>query len=183
MKVTPTSLAGVLLIEPDLHHDPRGRFQELWQSDRYREHGLDVQFVQDNLSHSRQATLRGLHYQIRCPQGKLIQVLSGRIFDVAVDLRRDSETFGRSFGVELEAERPRQIYVPPGCAHGFLVLSESADVLYKCTDRYHAEHERTLLWNDPDLGIDWPLRFEPLLSDKDRLGKPLAESETYPHAP
>lgn len=181
MKVLSTSLAGVRLIEPDVFRDSRGEFQELWKADRYREQGLDAVFVQDNLSRSRQGTLRGLHYQIQHPQGKLVQVLAGKIFDVAVDLRRNSSSFGQWYGTELDADQPRQVFVPPGCAHGFLVLSETADVLYKCTDRYHAEYERTLIWNDPDLNIEWPLEREPLLSDKDRLGTLLSESETYPH--
>jgi dTDP-4-dehydrorhamnose 3,5-epimerase len=181
MNVLPTPLAGVRLIEPDVFRDSRGEFQELWQADRYRELGLNAIFVQDNLSRSRQGTLRGLHYQIQHPQGKLVQVLSGKIFDVAVDLRRNSNTFGQWYGTELDAAWPRQVFIPPGCAHGFLVLSETADVLYKCTDRYHAEHERTLIWNDPELNITWPLDREPFLSDKDRLGKLFSETETFGH--
>lgn len=179
MKVTTTSLDGVKLIEPDVFADARGQFQELWQRNRYLEASLGLQYLQDNLSRSTRNTLRGLHYQIDRPQGKLIQVLDGRIYDVAVDMRRASPTFGEWFGIELKSETPRQIYIGPGFAHGFLVLSEHAMVLYKCTDLYSPNGERSLLWNDPELGIDWPLDGEPKLSEKDRDGIPLAQAEVF----
>lgn len=181
MKVTPTDLPDVLLIEPDLFGDDRGRFQEVWNQQRYFEQGIEARFVQDNLSRSVKGTLRGLHYQLKQTQGKMIQVLSGEIFDVAVDLRRESASFGRSVSVRLDGESSRQLWIPPGFAHGFLVLSESADVIYKCTDFYCPEAERTLLWNDPALNIEWPLEGEPILSEKDQEGLPLASAEVFEH--
>jgi dTDP-4-dehydrorhamnose 3,5-epimerase len=179
MQVRQTELPGVVIIEPRVHGDARGFFQEIHHQPRYAEAGIAAAFVQDNYSRSRRGTLRGLHFQIVRPQGKLVQCLRGAVFDVAVDVRRGSPTFGRWTGTDLSEENHRQLYVPPGFAHGFCVLSESADILYKCTDLYHPEHERTLLWNDPAVGIEWPLEGEPLLSPKDQQGKPLAELECF----
>ncbi|MBM3969496.1 MAG: dTDP-4-dehydrorhamnose 3,5-epimerase [Planctomycetes bacterium] len=179
MHVETTTISGVLLIQPKVFRDPRGFFTETFQRPRYRDAGLTADFVQDNFSRSAKGTLRGLHYQIQHPQGKLVQVLQGKIFDVVVDLRRPSPTFGRWLGLELSHETCRQVYIPPGCAHGFCVLSDTADFTYKCTDLYFPEHERTLLWNDPALGIEWPLTDEPILSNKDRAGIPLDRAEVY----
>jgi len=180
VKVVRTANPDVLLLEPKVFGDDRGFFLESYNKRAFREAtGMDVEFVQDNLSRSGRGVLRGLHYQIRQAQGKLIRVLAGRIFDVAVDLRRSSKHFGKWVGVELDAESMRTLWIPPGFAHGFTVLSESADMLYKATDFYAPEHERTLRWNDASLGIAWPLSGEPTLSDKDRRGAPLAEAETY----
>lgn len=169
MKIIASELKDVLLIEPKVFEDARGSFYESYHQRRLAEAGLTAQFVQDNHSHSKHAVLRGLHYQVVRPQGKLIRCVLGEVFDVAVDLRRSSPTFGRWLGTTLSAENRLQIYVPGGFAHGFLVLSETADVVYKCTDFYAPEHERTIAWNDPKLAIDWPLA-EPILSDKDRRG-------------
>lgn len=182
MKVLNTPLDGLLLIEPKVFGDERGFFMETWQRDRYREAGIERDFVQDNHSRSRQGILRGLHYQIRQPQGKLVRVSCGEVFDVAVDLRRASPTFGQWYGAVLSEANQQQMWVPPGFAHGFYVLSESADFQYKCTDYYAPQHERTIRWDDPDIGIDWPLvdGQPPLLSDKDREGLPLASAEVYP---
>ena len=167
MKFIPTALSGVVLIEPDVHRDPRGFFLETYHQEKYRKGGVPDPFVQDNHSSSVHGTLRGLHAQLNHPQGKLVRALSGEIFDVAVDLRPGSPTFGRWIGEVLSDENHRQLYVPPGFAHGFLVLSEHADVQYKCTDVYHPEDELGLLWNDPDIGVAWPLD-DPLLNGKDR---------------
>lgn len=180
MRFVPTEIPDVIVIEPQVFGDARGFFCETYHQQKYADAGLKVTFVQDNHSRSSRGVLRGLHYQIRQPQGKLLSVMAGEIFDVAVDLRRSSATFGRWVGVNLSAESHRLMYVPPGFAHGFLVLSETADVCYKCTDLYAPEHERTLLWNDPAVGIRWPLTGEPQLSDKDRQGLPLAEAECFP---
>lgn len=180
MRFVPTEIPDVIVIEPRVFGDARGFFCETYHRRKFAEAGLDVAFVQDNHSRSRGSVLRGLHYQIRQPQGKLLSVMAGEIFDVAVDLRRSSATFGRWVGVILSADSHRMMYVPPGFAHGFLVLSETADVCYKCTDLYAPEHERTLLWKDPAVGIRWPLTGEPQLSDKDRQGLPLAEAECFP---
>ncbi|MEA5098006.1 MAG: dTDP-4-dehydrorhamnose 3,5-epimerase [Burkholderiaceae bacterium] len=180
MKIEPTALPDVLLLEPELHHDARGFFYESFNRRRFvADTGLDVDFVQDNLSRSAQNVLRGLHYQIRQPQGKLVSVLIGEIFDVVVDLRRSSPAFGRWLGVTLSAQNRRQLWIPPGFAHGFSVVSDSADVFYKTTDYYAPEHERCLRWNDPTLGIAWPLAGAPVLSDKDAQGKLLTELETF----
>lgn len=182
MNVTETAIPGLLVIEPAVFGDERGFFTELFHAGKYAEAGVPGPFVQDNLSRSRRGTLRGLHYQIGRPQGKLVRALSGVVLDVIVDLRRSSPAFGQSATIELDADKHTQAYVPEGCAHGFVVLSESADFFYKCTDLYAPEQERTLLWNDPALGIDWRLGdvgVEPLLSEKDRAGRPLAECETY----
>lgn len=183
MHVENTAIPGLLLIQPKVFRDPRGFFTETFHRQRYRDAGIAADFVQDNFSRSAKGTLRGLHYQIRQPQGKLVQVLRGRIFDAVVDLRRSSPAFGRWLGFELNEENCQQVYVPPGCAHGFCVLSDSVDFTYKCTDLYAPEHERTLLWNDPALGIEWPLTDEPTLSAKDRAGIPLERAEVYEVAP
>jgi dTDP-4-dehydrorhamnose 3,5-epimerase len=179
MQVTPTDIPEILLIEPDIFGDERGRFQELWNQQRYAEAGITAAFVQDNLSRSVRGTLRGLHYQVRQTQGKLIQVLQGEIFDVAVDLRRNSETFGQWIGRTLDSKTSHQLWIPPAFAHGFLVLSDTADVFYKCTDLYLPSAERTLIWNDPGVNIDWPLEGEPILSEKDRGGALLADAEVF----
>jgi len=182
MNVIETSLPGVLIIEPKVFGDARGFFFESWNERAFAQAtGVNPRFVQDNHSRSRRGVLRGLHYQLRQPQGKLVRAARGAIFDVAVDLRRSSPHFGRWFGVALSEENHRQLWVPPGFGHGFLVLSESADVLYKATDYYAPEHERSLLWNDPRVGIDWPLDgAEPVLSAKDAAGLPLSDCEVYP---
>ena len=179
MQVHQTELPGVVLIEPQVFGDERGFFKETYEQKRYRDAGVPGEFVQDNCSRSRRGTLRGLHFQIQHPQGKLLQVFRGEIFDVAVDLRRDSPSFGRWVGEVLSEANHRQLYVPPGFAHGFYVLSDVADVFYKCTDYYFPEHERSLLWNDSDVDVAWPLSDEPILSDKDRDGVPLAEIESF----
>lgn len=173
MTVTELDIPGLLLFEPRVFEDKRGAFSEVYHAERYREHGLDVAFVQDNLSRSRCGVVRGLHFQRRHPQGKLISVVRGAIYDVAVDLRPGSETFGEHVGVELSDANGRQLWVPPGFAHGFAALSDRTDVLYKCTDVYHPDDEGGLLWNDPALGIDWPVS-EPILSERDRMHPPLA---------
>lgn len=172
--VTPLRLPEVLLVNAPIYRDDRGHFQEIWQQARYEEAGLPGRFVQDNLSFSRRGVLRGLHYQNPEPQGKLVCVLQGAIHDVVVDIRVGSPTFGQWLGVELSAEAGRQLYVPEGFAHGFAVTSETALVLYKCTAFYRQGAEGGLLWNDPDLGISWPVR-EPVLSVKDRDAPRLKE--------
>jgi dTDP-4-dehydrorhamnose 3,5-epimerase len=180
MKVIGTEIPDLLLLEPPLFKDERGFFLETWNARTFRsEFNFDVQFVQDNQSRSTHGVLRGLHYQIKQPQGKLIRVVRGSVFDVAVDLRKSRPTFGRWAGYELSEDNHRQLWIPPGLAHGFFVLSEIADVLYKATDYYAPEHERCLIWNDPKLAIDWPLDGEPVLSAKDRLGVPLSEAEVF----
>ncbi|MEJ5239504.1 MAG: dTDP-4-dehydrorhamnose 3,5-epimerase, partial [Limisphaera sp.] len=161
-------------IEPRVYGDARGYFLETWNERRYREAGIPGPFVQDNLSFSRRGAVRGLHFQNPSAQAKLVYVLEGEVFDVAVDLRRRSPTFGRWFGVRLSAENKRQLYIPVGFAHGFAVLSETALFAYKCTEFYAPEHEVTLLWNDPDLGIPWPVD-QPVLSDKDQRGRRLRD--------
>jgi dTDP-4-dehydrorhamnose 3,5-epimerase len=175
MNVIPTELPGVLIVEPKVHGDARGFFFEAYQQRRYADAGIPGPFVQDNISRSARGILRGLHYQHPRAQGKLISVLGGRIWDVAVDVRRGSATFGKWVGVELSDENRRQLWVPGGFAHGFCVLSDSADVAYKCTDLYAPEHEHTILWNDPQLAIRWPVE-QPKLSAKDLAGKALADS-------
>ena len=179
MKVQATQIAGVLIVEPTVFGDDRGFFLESFNRRAMREIGIDAHFVQDNHSRSQRNVLRGLHYQIGQPQGKLVRVVSGAVFDVAVDLRRNSPTFGRWVGVELSAENKRMFWMPPGMAHGFVVLSDSADFLYKATDYYAPEFERTILWNDPDLGIRWPLVGEPILSSKDAAGLSFRDAEVY----
>ena len=184
MNAQSTAIEGVFVLEPKVFGDARGFFMESYNRHAFHEAtGLDIDFVQDNHSRSRKGVLRGLHYQIQQPQGKLVRVTSGAVFDVAVDIRRGSPTFGRWVGVELSADNHRQLWVPPGMAHGFVVLSESADFLYKTTDYYAPQFERSIAWNDPTIGIDWPLAAygitEPLLSDKDRAGLPLAQAEVF----
>jgi dTDP-4-dehydrorhamnose 3,5-epimerase len=174
MNVVQCELAGLLIIEPKSFGDARGFFLETWNRQRYHECGLEMDFVQDNLSFSRRGTLRGLHFQNPRPQGKLVSVLQGEVFDVAVDLRRRSPTLGRWHGLILSAENKRQFFLPPGFAHGFLVVSETALFHYKCTDYYSPNDERAVRWNDPDLGIQWPVK-DPILSDKDAQAPRLAE--------
>jgi dTDP-4-dehydrorhamnose 3,5-epimerase len=176
MKVIPTSLPGTLILEPRVFTDERGRFYESWQAERYRELGIDGRFVQDNVSFSTRGVLRGLHYQDPQPQGKLVSVLQGAVWDVAVDLRAGSPTYGAWFGVELSAENARQFWVPAGFAHGFQVVSDTALFHYKCTDYYAPQCERSLRWDDPDLAIEWPIA-EPRLSPKDAAAPLLRESE------
>jgi len=179
----PTRLTDVLVLEPRLFGDARGYFFESWNARSFREvTGFDAAFVQDNESRSQRGVLRGLHYQVQQAQGKLVRVARGRVFDVCVDLRRSSRTFGRWDGVELSDENHRQLWVPAGFAHGYLVLSESADFLYKTTDYYAPAHERTILWNDRDLNIAWPLDpgQQPQISARDAAGVPFAEAELFP---
>ena len=182
MQAVPTALAGVLILEPAVFGDTRGFFLESYNRRRFAAAtGVDPDFVQDNHSRSAKGVLRGLHYQVRQPQGKLVRVTHGAVFDVAVDIRPGSSTFGRWVGAELTGENQRQLWVPPGLAHGFVVLSDSADFLYKTTDYYAPEHERCIAWNDPAIGVQWPLAAHgitaPLLSAKDRAGVPLAQAE------
>jgi dTDP-4-dehydrorhamnose 3,5-epimerase len=167
MKVISTSLKDVLLIEPSVFEDKRGFFMETYQKEIYRELGIDSDFVQDNLSFSFRGTLRGLHYQLPHAQAKLVQVITGEIFDVTVDIRRDSPTFGQWTGVRLSDKNKRQVYIPEGFAHGFCVLSEPAIFTYKCSDFYSPDCDRGVLWSDPDIGVDWPVE-NPVLSEKDR---------------
>ncbi len=182
MKVIETDIPGVLVFEPVVHGDERGYFMETYRADFFAEYGVPGPFVQDNQSSSGRGVLRGLHYQIRHPQGKLVRVVAGRVFDVAVDLRRSSPTCGRWTGVELSAENRRQFWVPPGFGHGFLVLSEQAEFFYKCTDYYAPEHERVIRFDDPDLGIDWPVSSDMtiVVSDKDRQGSAFSGAELFP---
>ncbi len=180
MNVTPTAIADVLIIEPQVHGDHRGYFMETWRKSEMESLGIFEEFVQDNQSKSLQNTLRGLHYQLRRPQGKLVRVLAGEIFDVVVDLRKSSKSFGHWVGEILSAENHKQLWLPAGFAHGFYVLSDSAEIAYKCTEYYDAEDDRSLLWNDPELAIDWPLlNDQPLLSDKDRTASPLSTIALY----
>ncbi|AEG50333.1 dTDP-4-dehydrorhamnose 3,5-epimerase [Sphingobium chlorophenolicum L-1] len=180
MNIIETAIPDLLIIEPKVFGDDRGFFMESWNADRFREQGLDLTFVQDNHSRSAKGVLRGLHFQNPNPQGKLVRVTAGRVWDVAVDLRRSSRHFGKWVGVELSAENRRMFWVPPGFAHGFLTLEDGTDFLYKCTGRYDPSHEHSLLWNDPTVGVDWPLDgIEPQLSGKDVAGKPLAEIEAF----
>lgn len=179
MHITATTLPDVKLIEPAVFRDERGFFFESWNARTLAQSGIDAAFVQDNHSRSRRGVLRGIHYQLRHPQGKLVRVVAGEVFDVAVDLRRSSPTFGRWAGMLLSAENQRLLWVPPGFGHGFVVLSETADFLYKTTDYYHPEDERTLLWNDPAVGIAWPFEGTPVLARKDAAGVRLAEAEVY----
>lgn len=184
MKTLATAIEGFFILEPRVFGDARGFFMESFNQRAFSEAtGANVEFVQDNHSRSRKGVLRGLHYQIQQPQGKLVRVTSGAVFDVAVDLRRSSPSFGRWVGAELSADNQRQLWVPAGMAHGFVVLSDSADFLYKTTDYYAPLHERCVAWNDPEIGIDWNLAAHgidaPLLSDKDQRGLPLSESELF----
>ena len=180
MNIVSTSIPGLLVMEPKVFGDARGFFLESFNARVFRDAtGLDVNFVQDNHSRSARGVLRGLHYQLRQPQGKLVRVVNGTVFDVAVDLRRSSPSFGRWEGVELSADNHRQMWIPPGFAHGFVVLSEAADFLYKTTDYYAPEHERCLLWNDPTVAVEWPLDGAPQLSAKDLAGRPLGACEVF----
>ncbi len=181
MKVIQSKLPNVVIIEPQVFGDERGFFIETWNQQTFSQAGLKLDFVQDNHSRSRQGILRGLHYQIKQPQGKLVRVTAGKVFDVAVDLRRSSPHFGQWVGVELSADNHRQLWIPPGFAHGFYVMSEMADFQYKCTDFYAPEYERSLRWNDPALAIDWPLvnGSAPLLSAKDAEGTYLEQTEVF----
>jgi dTDP-4-dehydrorhamnose 3,5-epimerase len=174
MKFTPTAIPEVVLIEPAVHRDPRGFFLESYHQEKYARGGIPGPFVQDNHSHSLRGTLRGLHAQRRHPQGKLVRAVLGEMFDVAVDVRRGSPTFGRWVGLVLSAENFRQLYIPPGFVHGFCVLSDRVEVEYKCTDFYAPGDEMTVAWNDPAIGIEWPVR-EPILSAKDRAAPRLAD--------
>ena len=167
MELIKTPIDGVLLVKPKIFGDTRGYFVETWQKQRYEECGIDLPFVQDNHSKSSKGMLRGLHFQKNHPQGKLVMVSYGEVFDVAVDIRENSPTFGKWYGAILNQENQNQLWIPPGMAHGFVVLSDVAHFHYKCTDYYHPNDEGSIRWNDPDLGIEWPIDFEPLLSDKD----------------
>jgi dTDP-4-dehydrorhamnose 3,5-epimerase len=179
MKVTPLSIPDVLLIEPQVFGDDRGFFFESFNQQKFQQAtGLDVKFVQDNHSKSSQGVLRGLHYQIQNPQGKLVRVVEGSVLDVAVDIRRSSPNFGKWVGVELTSENKRQLWVPEGFAHGFVVLSESAEFLYKTTDYWYPEYERSLLWNDPNINIQWPIDA-PKLSVKDVEGKTINQADVF----
>ena len=180
MQLIPTPLTDVVILEPKVFGDARGFFLEAYNEATFKALGLPTRFVQDNHSGSRKGVLRGLHYQLKQAQGKLVRALTGEIFDVAIDLRRDSAQFGQWFGVILSAESRRSLWVPPGFGHGFLVLSEFAEVSYKATEFYAPAFERTILWNDPAIGIDWPLDGPPILSEKDKAGLLLADAETYP---
>jgi len=181
MKFTPQAIPDVVLIEPQVFGDHRGFFMETWRADEFAAAGIDLPFVQDNHSSSSKDILRGLHYQIKQPQGKLVRVISGEVFDVAVDIRKGSPTFGQWVGKSLSAENKRMLWVPPGFAHGFYVMSDHAEFVYKCTALYAPEHERCILWNDPDVGIKWPLVGDtmPVLSAKDKAGFYLKDAEVY----
>jgi dTDP-4-dehydrorhamnose 3,5-epimerase len=182
MNVQPTRLPEILCIEPVVRRDDRGFFFELWKDESYRAHGIVSPFVQDNVSHSVRGTLRGLHFQEPEAQGKLVQVLRGTVFDVAVDVRRGSPTFARWLGVELDGQRAQQLWIPPGFAHGFLVLSDEATFLYKCTRAYAPQYERAIRWDDPALAIEWPIPsgIRPLVSAKDAAAPTLAQSPVLP---
>ena len=180
MKRTATSIPDVIILEPNVHGDDRGFFYESFNQQTFASlTGLDVSFVQDNHSKSQQGVLRGLHYQIKAPQGKLVRVVQGEVFDVVVDLRRSSPSFGQWEGIILSAQNYKQVWVPEGFAHGFLVLSESAEFLYKTTDFYAPEHERCIKWDDPDLAIDWPSGIDRQVSDKDAQGTTFADAEYF----
>lgn len=181
MKISRAPIADILIFEPTIHGDERGYFLETWRQSWFEEAGVTLQFVQDNQSMSGKGILRGLHYQINHPQGKLARVVAGEVFDVAVDLRRSSPAFGKWYGTILSGENKKQLWIPPGFAHGFYVMSETAELLYKCTDYYHPEDEFSLSWDDKTIGIAWPRQdAPPLLSNKDRNAKPLSEAPTYP---
>ena len=181
MKFIPLAITDVILIEPTVFGDHRGFFMETWQRKTFAENGIDYDFVQDNHSKSSHGILRGLHYQIENTQGKLVRVVEGKVFDVAVDMRRSSSSFGQWVGQELSAENKNMLWVPPGFAHGFYVMSQSAEFVYKCTDYYSPEHEHSLLWNDPELNIDWHLvdGKPPVLSEKDAIAPPLADAVSF----
>jgi len=182
MKVIPTAIPDALIIEPQVFGDPRGFFMETWNRKKFQEAGLNFDFVQDNHSSSVKGTLRGLHYQTVNTQGKLVRVTVGKVFDVAVDLRRSSPTFGKWIGDILSAENRKMFWVPPGFAHGFLVLSDIAEFQYKCTDFYNPAHEKCIIWNDPQLNIAWPLEpgMQLILSEKDKAGRTFADAEVFP---
>ena len=180
MRATPSAIADVLFLEPQVFGDERGFFFESYNRRTLAALGIAGEFVQDNQSRSARMVLRGLHYQRHHPQGKLVRTVAGEVFDVAVDLRRSSPTFGRWVSALLSAENKRMLWIPPGFAHGFLTLSDHAEMLYKTTDYWHPEDERCLLWSDPQLAIPWPLEAEPVIAAKDRTGLPLASAETYP---
>ena len=180
MNIIPTKIEGLVIIEPRVLGDDRGFFMESWNRKTFADLGLDLDFVQDNHSHSAKGVLRGLHYQQPNPQGKLVRVTAGRAWDVAVDLRAGSATYGKWAGVELSGQNNRMFWVPPGFAHGFVSLEDGTDFLYKCTDFYDPANEHSLMWNDPEVGIEWPLEgIEPQLSAKDMVGKPLNEVEPF----
>jgi len=180
MQVVQTAIPEVLIIEPQVYGDERGFFFESFNQQKFEAlTGIKADFVQDNHSRSAVNVLRGLHYQIQQPQGKLVRVVAGEVFDVAVDLRRESATFGKWAGVVLSAENKRQLWVPPGFAHGFLVLQEGTEFLYKTTDYYAPQHERCIRWNDPEIGIEWPLASEPVLSAKDQLGLDFSKADVF----
>ena len=179
MKVIPTAIPDVLILEPKVFGDERGYFYESWNKRTFAELGIDADFVQDNHSKSQRNVLRGLHYQIEHSQGKLVRATAGSVYDVAVDLRRSSPTFGQWVGFTLSAENKHTAWIPPGFAHGFCVTSDAAEFLYKTTDYWSPAHERTLLWNDPQLAIPWPLSGAPLLAAKDVSGRPFGEAETF----
>jgi len=181
MQFSNTELPGVILVEPKVFEDERGFIFESYHEQRFTEQGLSLKFYQDNHSRSKKGALRGLHYQIQQAQGKLVRVVIGEIFDVAVDIRKSSPAFGQWMGIYLSAENKKQIYIPPGFAHGFYVVSDWADVLYKATDYYAPQWERTLLWNDPQVNVDWPVKpgEKPIISPKDAAGIPLEEAEVY----
>jgi dTDP-4-dehydrorhamnose 3,5-epimerase len=180
MELIPTAIDGVLIVEPKVFGDERGFFLESWNQATFAKLGLDLDFVQDNHSRSARGVLRGMHYQLPNPQGKLVRVVAGCVFDAVVDMRKASPTFGKWVGVELSAANKRMLWVPPGMAHGFLTLEDGTDFLYKCTAPYLPANEHSLAWDDPSVGIEWPLDgIEPQLSAKDRAGRPLAEAETF----
>jgi dTDP-4-dehydrorhamnose 3,5-epimerase len=179
MKAHATQIPGALIVEPAVFGDDRGFFLESFNEREMHSIGIDAHFVQDNHSRSQRNVLRGLHYQISQPQGKLVRVVSGKVFDVAVDVRRDSPAFGKWVGVELSAENKRIFWLPPGMAHGFVVLSDFADFLYKATEYYAPKAERTILWNDPDLDVEWPLTGQPILSAKDAAAQSFSQAEVY----
>ena len=179
MKIIPTAIPEVVLLEPKVFGDERGFFLEFWNKRTFADLGITADFVQDNHSKSQKNVLRGLHYQIEYAQGKLVRVTAGEVYDVAVDLRRSSPTFGKWVGFTLSAADKRMAWIPPGFAHGFLVTSDSAEFLYKTTDYYSPAHERSLLWNDPQLAIPWPLDGDPLLAAKDKAGTPLAAAASF----
>ena len=181
MEFIPTRIRDVIIIKPVVHGDHRGFFMESWKKKQFTESGIDVEFVQDNHSLSTQGTLRGLHYQISHPQGQLVKVVAGKVFDVAVDIRKTSPTFGQWVGEYLSADNKHMLWMPRGFAHGFYVVSNSAEILYKCTDYYFPEFERTIAWNDPDLSIDWPLlkTLPPVLSGKDAEGNFFRDAEVF----
>lgn len=181
MKFIPTEIPEVIVVEPDVFGDNRGFFMETWQAEKFAAGGITADFVQDNHSRSAQGILRGLHYQVQKPQGKLVRVLNGEVFDVAVDLRKDSPTFGRWVGMHISGENKKILWIPPGFAHGFYVISQQADFFYKCTDFYAPEHERAVRWNDPDLAIDWPLidGKPPVLAPKDETAPRFKDAEYF----